>query len=211
MSNGDSMRFWFKGRFVNGSVVVQTEAGVLLFHQKHYFVINNQEPDKPVQYTKSALPAKWKRLLTNGLGTEQGKELLTFREPLLQQQQSAPIDVLTKQEPSTPQSKGFKEVQAKLKDINSPPPTVKENPVESKEGAPPPSEKKQRTPRKKPVKVVEDANFVEFLCPDCGAKHTHQSTKEEAFIKTCDKCKQLFGVKIEAVTTYKAQTAAFRP
>jgi hypothetical protein len=195
----ETVQFWLENKMSAGIKVAVIGDQVLVAYRDKYYVVEKDAAHtrggKPLRYSKSSLPAIWKKALRG--------EILPAEALILPADDALPV-------PSTPKRDRVKKASprppAQPADQLCPP----EQP--SARTSPPGGSKTLTKPKKTDIKPLAQAT-VTATCPHCNNRHELPLEKGKSgkpFFMTCEKCSTEFGVRFVPVMVYQAQVAGFR-
>lgn len=173
---------------------------VLVSYREKFYVVEKDaahtKGGKALRYSKSSLPAVWKRALRG--------EMLPAGALVVPADDALPVSTITKRE------------RVRKKNPQSPallPPAVQSpavgQPVVQTATAGAETIKKAHRMHPKPTTQPT----VAAMCPNCSYKHDiplEKGKNGKPFFMACARCKVEFAVRFVPVTAYKAQVAGFR-
>jgi len=172
---------------------------VLVAYRDKYYVVEKDAAHtrggKPLRYSKSSLPAIWKRALRGE--TLPAEALILPADDALPAPSAPKRDRVRKASPRPPASP---EVQ-----LRSP-----EQPAAR--SVSPGGSKTLKNPKKADIKTLAQAS-VTATCPHCNNRHElplEKGKNGKPFFMACEKCTAEFAVRFVPVMVYQAQVAGFR-
>ena len=192
----DAVTFWLDNKASSGVKVAEIGKQALVSYRERFYVVEDgaacMRGSRPLHYSKSSLPALWKRAMRGILPKAESPEA----EP-----EFLPRMTITKKERTPMNSSETPEqatdVAAQLD--SSPPQTAK-----------PP---RAAVKAKKSASPLPSPALIPAACPYCQFKHDlplDRGKNGKPFFVTCEKCSQDFAVRFAPVTVYQAQVAAFK-
>ena len=190
-----AVTFWLDNKQSSGIMLGQIGNQILVDYRDRFYIIVNgaatMRSGRPLRFSKSSLPASWKKLL-NG---EAAPEL-----------ESPPPE---EHEPATPA------VTRKTSVINkkevSTMPDAKKITAEDPNWPKPPVKKSSQTVKKFAAKPAAQS-LVIAECPYCSNKHdipVEKGRNGKPFFQSCSRCSNDFAIRFVQVTIYQAQVAGF--
>ena len=188
----DSITFWLDNRSSSGTLLARHGDQSLVSYRERYYVVVNgaalTKAGKPLRYSKSSLPALWRKVLRG---------------------EAPPVDAAP-EEPLRGRAPRKRAVKSKTEASAMSTESVKQETSGSVPAVVAPSQPK--TARKAPVKAAAQS-LVAAECPYCGQKHELPVEKGRGgrpFFQNCSKCNSDFAVRFVQVTMLQAQVAGFR-
>lgn len=192
----DALSFWLDNKVASARKVAELGDQVLVDYRGRFYVIKDgaalMKGSKPLHYSKSSMPAVWKKAMRGEVPALQ---------PAAGDDGPLPVASVTKrvrikkemEEPAMPESRAVA-----VETVPAP-----------KAAEPKPAGKPLRKIEQKPV----SQSTVTAGCPYCNQKHELPLEKGKSgkpFFVTCTKCATDFAVRFVPVTMFQAQVAAFR-
>lgn len=195
----EAVQFWLDNKMSTGIKVAVCEGQLLVLYRERYYPVENGAARmigrKPLRYSKSSLPAIWKKALAGGAGDS-----------------PAVTDSPTADRATVAANNRTEENGAKMRRPERAPEEIeKQRPI-------PPPLRPSTGPKRagKPVRPEKDPpedGKVVARCPYCNNGHEIIPEKGrigKPFFLECGRCKEEFAVRIVAVTVYRARVAGFR-
>lgn len=189
----ESVTFWLDNRSSSGTLLARHGNQTLVSYRERYYVVENgaamTKGGKPLRYSKSSLPALWRKVLRGDA------------PPV---EDFAPLLLERKRAPRKRSTKKNTEVSAMPTE-----PVKPENP----QTAPATSSQSQPQKARKTAAKTPLQSQVAAECPYCGQKQEIPVEKGRGgrpFFQNCGKCKSDFAVRFVQVTMLQAQVAGFR-
>ena len=205
----ESVNFWLDNKMSAGIKVAEiNDQQLVTYRDKFYVVVNGaaqMRGSKAGHYSRSSLPATWKKVLKG-----EAPQLQTT-EPMASVAEDLPISAaetgLARMEVSaTPAT------EIELPALRPAAPATPE-PAEAPQKSRPPASARPQKPAGKTELPVLDQEFVEAKCPYCSQKNEivlDRNKRGKPFFVACVKCNTEFAVRLVQVTMYQAQVAGFR-
>jgi hypothetical protein len=188
--------FWLDNKTASAQKIAEIGDQVLVDYRGKFYVIRNgtavMKGSKPLHYSKSSLPAIWKKAMQGGgltiMPSEPEDEILpmvsiTKRVRVNKEKEAAPMPDTT---PSTLQQS------AAPRTVTAP---------------------KSHKPATKSETKSAPQTVVPAQCPYCSQKHeipVEKGRNGKPFFVTCTRCTTDFAVRFIPVTMFQAQVAGFR-
>jgi len=201
----EAVTFWLDNKVSSGVKVAEIGSQVLVSYREKYYVVEGgaarMKGSKPLHYSKSSLPAIWKKALRGILPpvsaiTPPEDEILPRMTTLKKER--------TKMEKPTPAAVDLPEATSADVEPRQLPPSQSVS-----------SKLKARLPKssgKTEAKPASQAS-VAAVCPYCSHKNElplEKGKNGKPFFTVCVKCNRDFAVRFVPVTVYQAQVAAFK-
>lgn len=198
----ESVQFWLDNKMSAGIKMAEIGDQLLVLYREKYYVVEQgvarMNGGKPLHYSKSSMPAVWKKALRGETPSADALRL--------------PVDE------SLPMATSTKRVRIKSDAAEPLSPALTEPPS----AAPvlPPLKSKSVAEAKSPVtanklkssQASQQASVIAH-CPYCNHKHDlplDKGRNGKPFFMACARCKSDFAVRFVPVTAYQAQVAGFR-
>jgi hypothetical protein len=195
----ESVQFWLENKMSAGIKVAAIGDQVLVVYREKYYVIEKDAAHtrggKPLRYSKSSMPAIWKRALRG--------EALPPDSLIMPADDALPVPSVSKREQEkkiSPRPPAKPAVQTLVSDQ----PAVNDS---SASGS-----KTVRNLKKTDIKPLAQSS-VTAACPYCNNRHELPLEKGKSgkpFFMVCERCSAEFAVRFVPVMMYQAQVAAFR-
>lgn len=195
----ESVQFWLDNKMSAGLKVAAIGDQTLVAYREKYYIVEKEAArssgGKALRYSRSSLPAIWKRALR---GESLSADLLML-----------PAD------DALPVSTGTKRERLRKKSPLPAPSTAAQPPVTNQSALPAALAgvaKPLRSLKKPEIKPATQA-IVVVTCPHCNTRHdlpVEKGKNGKPFFMTCDKCTIDFAVRFVPVMAYQAQVAGFR-
>jgi hypothetical protein len=173
---------------------------VLVAYREKFYVVEKEAAHtrggKPLRYSKSSMPAIWKRALRG--------EILPADTLVMPADDALPVSSPAKRKQvrkKNPQQSAPTQAEVQL-------PTSEQPAVHSSAGG----SKQLRSLKKTDIKPVAQVT-VTASCPYCNHRHElplEKGKNGKPFFMACDRCKSDFAVRFVPVMAYQAQVAGFR-
>ena len=205
----ETVQFWLDNKMSTGTKVAAVGDQLLVSYRDRFYVVVNgaalAKGGKAQQFSKTSLPALWKKAL-KGILPVQPDTLTAADEEIL------PLAT------TTTRARVKKDKVPPLVSVASeaptPPPTPAALPPSSPaQGSSGTALPKQQKPVRKaePVQAAQESAAAE--CPYCGHRHDLTLDKRKngkPFFVSCTRCAAEFAVRFVQVSVYQAQVAGFR-
>jgi hypothetical protein len=195
----ESVQFWLDNKMSAGIKVAAIGEQVLVAYREKYYVVEKDAAHtrggKPLRYSKSSMPAIWKRALRG--------EMLPAETLIIPADDALPALSATKRERVRTKS-SMPPSPAAVQSLMSDQPAAK---LTSGHGA-----KSLRNVKKMDIKPVAQTT-VTATCPHCNQRHElplEKGKNGKPFFMACERCKTEFAVRFVQVMAYQAQVAGFR-
>lgn len=190
--SAETVSFWLDNKMSSGvKVAAAGDLNLVLYRERYYVVADGAaqtKAGKTVRYSKSSLPALWRKAL-------RGEAVTPPPDKATEELQTMPIQTrLTRKAQNTPK-----------------PPATVEQPSPPEAPVVVSKTKKARKSGKSEVKPALQS-FVTASCPYCEHKHelpVDKGKNGKPFFSVCSRCNGEFGVRFVQVLQYVAQTAGF--
>jgi hypothetical protein len=196
----ESVQFWLDNKMSAGIKMAAIGAQSLVVYREKFYVVEKDaahtKGGKPLRYSKSSLPAIWKRALRG--------ETVSAESLIIPSDDALPMSTFTKRK------RVRKESPQEPSDII----VAHQSPVLAQPNASPVSAsvpKAQKTVKKADIKPVTQAT-VTVGCPHCNHRHElplEKGKNGKPFFMVCAKCTVDFAVRFVPVMVYQAQVAGF--
>jgi hypothetical protein len=193
MVMSESVQFWLDNKMSAGIKAAAIGDQQLVVYREKYYVVEKEaahtKGGKPLRYSKSSLPAIWKRALR---GDELPADAL-----VLPADDAMPVPSSSKRE-RVRKPKSAPALAVTLEPAAQPSATEIQ----------PSKAVKKKMELKPAVQSV-----VVVTCPHCNSKHDvplEKGKNGKPFFMVCGKCRTDFAVRFIPVTAYQAQVAGFR-
>jgi hypothetical protein len=194
----ESVQFWLDNKMSAGIKMASIGDQVLVVYREKFYVVEKNAAHtsggKPLRYSKSSMPAIWKRALSG--------ETFSADTLVMPADDALPVSTATKPQrvrKKSPQAPDIQLVHSFGSDQSGVRSEVSEGPKPSK------------IVKKMDVKPASQA-IVAVMCPQCNFKHELPLEKGKSckpFFMACEKCKSDFAVRFVQVMVYQAQVAGF--
>ena len=205
----ETVQFWLDNKMSTGTRVAAVGNQLLVSYRDRFYVVVNgaalARGDKAQQFSKTSLPALWKKAMRGILPVQ--PDALTAADEEILPLATTTTRVRVKKDKVPP-------VVSVASEAPTPPPTPaalpSSSPVQGSSGTALP--KPQKPVRKaEPVQAAQETAAAE--CPYCG--HHHDLTLDKRrngkpFFVSCTRCAAEFAVRFVQVSVYQAQVAGFR-
>ena len=205
----ESVSFWLDNKMSAGIKVAENGDQQLVTYRDRFYVVENGaaqlKGSKAAHYSRSSLPATWKKVLKGEAPQSQGEALMAAVAEALPAA-STEIGLAGIKESAPPAAEIE---QPALRSAAPAPPEPAEAPQKSR----PPASARQQKPAGKTELPALDQEFVEARCPYCNQKNEiliDRNKRGKPFFVACAKCNTEFAVRLVQVTMYQAQVAGFR-
>lgn len=196
----ESVQFWLDNKMSAGIRVAAIGDQLLVVYREKFYVVEqgaaHTKGGKPVRYSKTSMPAIWKRALRG--------EVLSPDTLIIPADDALPESTVTRRE----------RVRKK-----APPPAVTPAAVQplafdqpAAFSASAAESKPHRNVKKMDTKAVVQTS-VAAVCPHCNHRYEiplEKGKNGKPFFMACSRCKAEFAVRFVPVVVYQAQVAAFR-
>jgi len=197
----EAVQFWLDNKMSTGIKVAGFNGQLLVLYRERYYLVENGAARmlgrRPLRYSKSSLPAIWKKALAGGAD-----------------EVPAEMTGLSDDSPTAPGNRwtGGSMVETRLpeqvhEEIPKPEPAVSPAAARTTTGP------KRSGKAFRPVKAPPSPGMVVARCPYCNTGHEIIPEKGrigKPFFLECERCKAEFAVRIVPVMMYQAQVAGFR-
>jgi hypothetical protein len=195
----ETVQFWLENKMSAGIKVAAIGFQALVCYRDKYYVVEKDAAHtsggKPLRYSKSSLPAIWKKALRG--------ETLPADALILPADDALPVPTVPKRDQV--RKKSPRPPVAPLVEFLSPEQAAAKI-------SPSGGSKSLTKPKKADIKPLAQANVI-VACPHCNNRHELPLEKGKSgkpFFMTCEKCSTEFAVRFVPVMMYQAQVAGFR-
>jgi hypothetical protein len=195
----ESVQFWLENKMSAGIKVAAIGDQVLVVYREKYYVIEKDAAHtrggKPLRYSKSSMPAIWKRALRG--------ETLPPDSLIMPADDALPVA-------SAPKREQVKKINPQMPAKPAVQMLVSDQPAAKASSAS--GSKTVRNPKKTDIKPLAKIS-VTAACPHCNNRHELPLEKGKSgkpFFMVCERCAAEFAVRFVPVMMYQAQVAAFR-
>ncbi len=201
----EAVTFWLDNKVSSGVKVAEIGSQILVSYREKYYVVEGgaarMKGSKPLHYSKSSLPAIWKKALRGILppvsAVTSSEDDILPRMTMLKKER-------TKMEKPTPAAVDLPEATSADVESRQLPPSQSVS-----------SKLKARLPKASGKIEAKPASqtSVAAVCPYCSHKNElplEKGKNGKPFFTVCDKCNRDFAVRFAPVTVYQAQVAAFK-
>lgn len=194
----EAVSFWLDNKMASALKVAEIGDQALVDYRGRFYVIRNgsalMKGSKPLHYSKSSMPAPWKKALRG--------EVPTSVKALESEEENLPMASVTKR--------------ARKKKEKEHPPMQETATISASQATaalnPDLDLKKSRKAKKNDVKPSGQTD-VDAQCPYCGHKQhipLERGKNGKPFFFACSRCATDFAVRFVPVTVMQAQVAGFR-
>lgn len=193
----EAISFWLDNKTASAQKIAEIGDQMLVDYRGRFYVIMNgtavMKGSKPLHYSKSSMPAIWKKAMRGEMPT------IKPSEP---EDDILPMASVTKRV----RVKKEKEAAAPMPDTT---PSILQQAAAPKAAATP----KAHKPAAKTETKSAPQTVVPAQCPYCSQKHeipVEKGKNGKPFFITCTRCTTDFAVRFVPITLFQAQIAGFR-
>ncbi|MFA7061207.1 MAG: hypothetical protein WC156_10345 [Pedobacter sp.] len=192
----EAISFWLDNKIASARKIAEIGDQALVDYRGKFYVIMNgtavMKGSKPLHYSKSSMPAIWKKAMRGEAPTVKPSE---------PEDDILPMASVTKR--------------VRIKKMKEAAPMTDATPATLQQTAAPKTEvvPKFHRPATKTETKSASQTMVQAQCPYCSQKHeipVEKGKNGKPFFITCTKCATDFAVRFVSVTIFQAQVAGFR-